>query len=223
MIIFCSDVHLRFHPEQTPDFSVFLNTLPKTTQGLFILGDLFEAWWGDDHHYTPYTAWEHILSQLSAPIYFLAGNRDFLCKKDFFLRTKLQPLASGSMVHYAGHRFGLLHGDEPGFLLEPGYQIMRSVLRTNALQKLFLSLPHSFRQKTAGQIRSYSRPPKHLEVDCKSWEQRWPLATAFIHGHLHEQKEHYGERCIFYQLGCWDQGQKSALIVHPDGQISWLE
>jgi UDP-2,3-diacylglucosamine hydrolase len=221
MIIFCSDVHLHLHPDETPNFPKFLTQLPKTTRALFILGDLFEVWWGDDHHYTPYLAWEKIFSDLRIPIYFIAGNRDFLCGKDFFEKTGIIPLKSGCEIMFASKKINIYHGDEPFILQDKPYQAIRPWLRSPFLQSLFLMLPEQWRRKFSVKARLHSQPSACVKTRYDTSVAFNMPASIVIHGHLHFAKETHLADHSFYQLGCWDNQESSWLALSEEGVFEW--
>ena len=99
-IYFISDLHLGHEGRMsinTHPFYIFLQDIKKKAHALYILGDLFECWWGDDHHNHNYQQWEQCFVKCPFPIYFLPGNRDFLCSKKFFERSGLKPITSGTL------------------------------------------------------------------------------------------------------------------------------
>lgn len=221
MIIFCSDVHLHNHPNEMNSFRDFVTALPENTKSLFILGDLFEVWWGDDHRDEAYLAWEDIFAALPIPIYFVPGNRDFLCGQHFFKKTGLIPLKSSSTIQYGGHSILLFHGDEPNLLKDLQYHHLRPWLRSSWLQKIFLTLPESWRASMAKKARRYSHPPTTLLMDYTHVLKNFPETSMVVHGHLHYEKETIIKHCAFYQLGTWSKHEKSWLSVHEDGNVVW--
>jgi UDP-2,3-diacylglucosamine hydrolase len=217
MLAFCSDIHLCDFREDHP-FALFLQRLPSDLQGLFILGDLFESWWGDDHQNNDYHQWESILRTRKYPIYFLPGNRDFLCDYHFYSRNKISPLISGSTINYAGKNIILYHGDEPG-LQDTPYQVLRVCIRQPAIKKLLMRFPEAYRAGLAHNMRSKLKgsPYKSLTIEYDRWFKE--NTDILIHGHIHHHKivHHLKQQCLI--LGSWDNDYYSFYLLGQDGNI----
>ncbi len=216
MIIFCSDVHLHTPADRENTFFQFLNTVPSTTEAIFILGDLFEYWWNDDHGDKIYESWETYFQTYPLPLYFLKGNRDFLCSKKFFKKTNIQLLSSGSILFAYDKKISLYHGDEPG-LLDVKYQIARKVLRSELIQALYYQLPKRIQLKLAQKARKSSHPPSVLKINYMKWIGEDHKIDAIIHGHLHVARYQKVTSTDIYQLGTWDSEKGSWLSLDETG------
>lgn len=224
--LFCSDFHLWGSPEEHPDIKAFFEQAPSRAEALVILGDLFECWWGDDHRCEHYHAWEKIFAALTIPCYLVRGNRDFLIGADFSARTKIILLEPGTVVQIGAKKIALFHGDEPGLQDWP-YQLWRKFARRARMQSLFLTLPESLRRRIAVGWRATKTPAQKIFKELKVAIEPWLRAChtrpdLLINGHLHFPViEEYEEGLTRYQLGCWDRGAHSFLMIDPVGLISY--
>lgn len=224
--VFCSDFHLKDAPEECPFITDFFKNIEKKYEAVVILGDLFNSWWGDDHRNRIYQAWERFFKELQIDCYFLAGNRDFLIGNAFFERSNMTPLRSGEIISIGGKKIALFHGDEPG-LRDSWYQIWRAFSRHLVTQKIFLTLPVMLREYIATKLRkSRENNPQEssfseLEIDVSQWLLICSEKPhIIINGHLHFPLwEKYQEGLERYQLGCWDNGEHSFLVVSQDGSV----
>jgi UDP-2,3-diacylglucosamine hydrolase len=208
---FISDVHLQESEPAT--FLAWRNYLEQTpADAIFILGDLFELWVGDDAISAPSHAplssrheglyFEdrcarvlHFAAQ-QKQVYFLHGNRDFLMGEKFFTTCSIQALSDPSVLAFGGQRYLLSHGDAL-CLSDVDYQKFRAVVRNPEWQIQFLSTPLQERMQQARQMRAQSEALKQAEqrisdVDIHA-AQQWMDATRcrhFIHGHTHEGRDH---------------------------------
>jgi UDP-2,3-diacylglucosamine hydrolase len=204
--LFISDLHLSAqHPPLTHLFLSFLQDSGKHAEALYILGDLFAAWIGDDEE-TPFT--QQIITALAKltkqgiAIYFMPGNRDFLIGQNFMQKTGCQLLNDPSFISLYEIPTLLTHGDSL-CTLDKRYMYFRRLSRTPLLQKLFLQLPLSLRQKIAHYLRNKEHPytPSNAaKFDIVMSElfnclRRYP-AQLIIQGHTHQP-------CIqLFQLPC---------------------
>lgn len=196
-MLFLSDLHL---PPQQPSplrerFLVFLNGPAREAKSVYILGDLFEAWIGDDVGLQIYAAEVAALSALCASgvaVYFLAGNRDFLVSDSFFELTGVIQLKDPHPLLIHNRPTLLSHGDI--YCTDDGpYQRWRWFSRLKWAQWLFMRLPRSRRQKIALGLRNNSDSSKRNKaehiMDVNSRALRLSMAqhgvTLLIHGHTH--------------------------------------
>jgi UDP-2,3-diacylglucosamine hydrolase len=166
---------------------------------LFILGDLFEAWIGDDAAAVPgFEADCAAILQACAqrlPVYFLHGNRDFLLGAAFAARTGLQLLADPTVFVFGAQRWLLSHGDAL-CLADTDYLAFRRQVRAPAWQAAVLARPLAQRRLMARALRSESEDLKrgdkpYADVDpgaALQWLQA-AGATTLIHGHTHRPGE----------------------------------
>ena len=231
MILLISDLHLEEErPDITRAFLHFLATRARQAEALYILGDFFEVWIGDDAM-TPFQRSIadalRALSEGGTRIYLMHGNRDFMLGKGFCRAAGCTLLADPSVVELGGERVLLMHGDSL-CTRDEGYMRLRRVLR-NPLSLLILrNLPLSTRKKLARKLRSESRTQTRMKaadiIDVTPELIPRVLAEhgvrTLIHGHTHrpaahqlEGDGHPGRRIV---LGDWDQ-QGWALQVDENG------
>ena len=199
--LFVSDVHLsEAAPAAIEQFLGFLATRAAGATALYILGDLFESWVGDDDR-SP--AAQRVCAGLRAltaggvPCFVMHGNRDFLLGTGFCARTGSRLLGDPVVAELDGERVLLTHGD----VLctdDHSYQKLRSVVRDPQWQRRFLALPLPQRELLADEVRAGSRRhisrtvPEIMDVNAAA------VATAFrtarvrrmIHGHTHREAVH---------------------------------
>ncbi|AKC85953.1 UDP-2,3-diacylglucosamine diphosphatase [Pseudoxanthomonas suwonensis] len=234
--LFVSDLHLDpARPEVTALFLRFLREQAAHADALYILGDLFEAWVGDDD---PSAAGAEVSAGLRAvaesgvPVHFMHGNRDFLVGRDYARRAGLRLLPDPAVASLYGEPVLLMHGD----LLctdDTAYQAFRSQTRDPEWQRRFLAQPLAARLAFAEQARqaSMARQREMIEGDRGTFETITDVAPAtveatlarfgvatLIHGHTHRPAVHAlragGRDCRRIVLGDWYE-QGSVLRVEP--------
>lgn len=216
MILLISDLHLH---EERPDISdaflAFLEQHTKHTQALYILGDFFEVWIGDDA-ITPFQrSIAEALSEVAATgtqIYLMHGNRDFLIGDDFCELADCQLLKDPSVVRLAGERVLLMHGDSL-CTSDRSYIRLRRVLRNPLILFVLRNLPLRARQRLAGDLRQKSKNSTRMKAsditDVNPEEVRRVMAQhkvrTLIHGHTHRPAVHkLAEEKQRIVLGDWD-------------------
>lgn len=198
---FASDLHLCEEAPRTAE--AFTHWLTDTqADALFILGDLFEVWIGDDTRNRPFL--RHCLSCLHAaaarrPVFFIAGNRDFLLGPEALEAAGMHALADPCPVTICGQSLLLSHGDALCLDDQP-YQAFRRMVREPAWQQAFLARPVEQREAIAQGIRAESQGRKAAQPDLATWadadeaeSRRWLLAHAartLVHGHTHRPAVH---------------------------------
>lgn len=194
--LFISDLHLDANDSPaTNTFFYFLDHIAPAADALYILGDFFESYIGDDHK-TPFS--QLIICALSKladknlPIFLMHGNRDFLIGKKFAERAGVTLIPDPYCVTLYNQKILLLHGDSL-CTKDKGHQRFRRITRNWLVQKIFLSLPLSFRQRFANELRDKSmenNKMKSAEIMDVSDEavsdalKKYPVAKM-IHGHTH--------------------------------------
>lgn len=205
--LFVSDLHLDpARPEITDLFLRFLETEARGAQALYILGDLFEAWVGDDDPSPAGAAVAdalHALADHGVAIGFMHGNRDFLLGEDYARRARMALLHDPAVVEVEGRQVLLSHGDL--FCTDDtDYQRFRTQTRDPAWQQAFLAQPLPARlafaqqaraasQTRAGELRADGRMETITDVAPAT------VAAAFdahgvdtiIHGHTHRPDVHH--------------------------------
>lgn len=191
--LFLSDLHLP--PESSPlreRFIRFLEGPARAAAAVYILGDLFETWIGDDvglNLYAPEVAALTALSACGVAVYFQHGNRDFMVGRDFFDLTGLRPLPDPQRIELMGRPALVSHGDV--FCTDDaGYQRWRRFSRVRLFQWIFLRLSRARRERIAGGLRSGSARTKADSIlDVNPAAVRGTMARAgvrlLVHGHTH--------------------------------------
>ncbi len=202
---FISDLHL--DPSRPRIFTLlheFLDNIEDKADALYILGDLFEFWVGDDIAHSPLGSpylplIQHLkkLSDTGIKLYFMQGNRDFLIRQDFINRIGGELLPDTHLINLYGTPTLLLHGDTL-CTDDKGYQRMRALFRNKLIQWLYLSLPIEKRVKRAQSIRKVTRKQaqeksdKILDVNQQAVENIMydNHVMQMIHGHTHRPATH---------------------------------
>jgi UDP-2,3-diacylglucosamine hydrolase len=230
--LFIADLHLsEQRPDITAAFLLFLQQKAAEVDGLYILGDLFEVWIGDDNPSPLLSEVAEAIKALTAravPVYFCHGNRDFLLGKAFAKRSGMQLLAPLTVVELYGSPTLLMHGDSL-CTLDIGYQKFRAWWDQKWWQKLILSLPLWYRQHLARKARRVSAMDKKGKTSdiMDVTPEEVPLVMAqyqvqhLIHGHTHRPAVHQlmladGSTAQRYVLGDW-YSQSSYLDVSAAG------
>lgn len=227
--LFVSDLHLA--AERPAALRAFLSLLAgpaRTAEALYILGDLFEYWAGDDDLTDPFNA--EVAAALRAvpiPVHVMRGNRDFLLQAGFARAAGVRLVPDIEVLDLYGVRTLLSHGD----LLctdDHRYQAFRRIVRNRTLQRLALLLPLEKRRALIGGARRLSareiqvKPMAIMDVNQEAVVRalRTGDCTRLIHGHTHRPAHHAlvvdGRRCERWVLADWyTHGQY--LRVSPEG------
>lgn len=199
--LFLSDLHLPNQPSPLREgFLRLLQGPARDAEGVYILGDLFEYWIGDDVGLVDYAAEIAALRALTdsgVPVFFMHGNRDFLVGQDFSHASGVQLLDDPTLVDLYGTQTLLSHGDL-WCIDDRGYQRWRRFSRNRLAQWLFLRLPRSRREKIAGGVRGRSHEDKRWKAEdimdvnagaiVKAFDQSG--ASRLLHGHTHRPEDH---------------------------------
>ncbi|HEX5538342.1 MAG TPA: UDP-2,3-diacylglucosamine diphosphatase, partial [Methylophilaceae bacterium] len=162
--LFISDLHLcASRPAITQQFIEFLQTTAPQAQALFILGDLFEYWAGDDdlhdEHHQYIIAALRALADHGTAVYFMHGNRDFLLGEDFAAASGIILLPDPIVINLYGKRVLLSHGDAL-CTDDIDYQAFRQQVREPAWQQQFMQLPLAARKAQIESLRLRSEQEK---------------------------------------------------------------
>jgi len=213
--LFISDCHLdTSKPEITTGLLDFIKNRASTARFLYILGDLFEVWLGDDDPAPGFGEIITSLSQLSetTDIYFIAGNRDFLIGNGLARRAGFKVIREPVKLDLGGKRVVLMHGD----LLctdDHDYQAFRSQVRNPDWQSEFLQKPLLERQQIVAGLRVDSiaamleKTVEIMDVNLTAVESCFDAhdAAVLIHGHTHRPGVHrYDRSRTRYVLGDWN-------------------
>ena len=218
--LFISDLHLdATRPDTTRQFLGFLDTVARRAAALYILGDLFEAWIGDDD---PDPAQRVIVdalrgcTQAGVPCFVMHGNRDFLLGQRFAQETGTRIIADGTRIELSGDACLLMHGDTL-CTDDHSYQRLRRIVRQPLVQWTVRHLPLRQRQRLAGRLRAGSRmhtqatAPEIMDVNAEAVRETFRATGVrnLIHGHTHRPAIHEldvdGARCRRIVLGAWHE------------------
>jgi UDP-2,3-diacylglucosamine hydrolase len=248
---FISDLHLQ--PSEPATFDAWRAFLRGEVAGapdaspvadaLFILGDLFEVWVGDDVLDSDDPAapfWRACADAIAerarlTPVFFMAGNRDFLIGPVASERMGWQVLSDPTVLQLGQHRTLLSHGDAL-CVDDIDYQAFRNTVRQNAWQQDFLSQPLADRLRVARDLRERSQARKdELGNDPSLWADvdhaaaaqwlRQARAHRLIHGHTHRPGQHaWGEGLKREVLSDWELGstqpRSEVLRLHVSGTLT---
>ena len=199
-----SDLHLDpAAPGIARQFLAFLDEAAREARALYILGDLFEAWLGDDD---PEPAGRAIVAALrrlthaGVPCFFMHGNRDFLVGRRFARETGCTLLDDGTVVDLHGERVLLMHGDVL-CTADTSYQRLRRILRNPVVDFTVRHLPLAARRRLGRRLRAGSRmhvgttAPAIMDVtpDAVLDTMRRARVRTLVHGHTHRPAIHQFE------------------------------
>lgn len=228
-VYFISDLHLcAERPETIALFSKFLDNTGNARQ-LYILGDLFEAWIGDDYHDPALTP---VLEKLqhyseSTKTFFIHGNRDFLVGQNFAERFHCTLLEEAELIDISGQPALIMHGDTL-CSDDVDYQQFRKKVRAKSWQQSVLAMPVEERLQLARRYRMDSDSGKAMKsADIMDVNQdtvhsvmRTYSVHCLIHGHTHRPAIHQfdldGKPAIRYVLGDWSD--KAKILKVESGQ-----
>jgi len=229
--LFIADLHLQTEePAITAGFLRFLQGEARHADALYILGDLFEAWIGDDD---PNPLHREIAIAIKAlvdsgvPCFFVHGNRDFLLGKRYARDCGMTLLAEETVLDLYGRNILIMHGDTL-CTDDTGYLAFRAKVHTPWIQTLFLALPLFIRNRIAARMRAGSKAanssksmtimdvnPQAVVRVMEKHDVQW-----LIHGHTHRPDVHSlianGQPAHRVVLGAWHT-EGSMVKVTPEG------
>jgi UDP-2,3-diacylglucosamine hydrolase len=226
--LFISDLHLdEARPHIVELFTAFLANHARNADALYILGDLFESWIGDDDDSAlgkRVAKATLALRDSGVPVYFMHGNRDFLLGPDYAERAGMTLLPDPTIVELDGERTLLMHGDTL-CTDDVEYQKFRTLVRNPQWQAQFIAKSLADRRAFAAQARGESR--KHTAAAQAEIMDVNPLAVEaamrahgvrrLIHGHTHRPATHRldidGNAAERIVLGDWYE--QSSVLTWP--------
>lgn len=241
--IFVSDVHLKDSlPQTTQAFFGFLQDHAVRAQQLFLLGDLFEYWAGDDDMAAPFnrTVADALrrVTDAGVALFWIAGNRDFLIGDAFAHATGAVRLPDPFIATIGQQQVVLSHGDAQ-CTDDAAYISFRNQVREPRWQQAFLAQPLAQRKKIIDGMRIESRaaqrdkPAEIMDVNAAAIESLFDASATslMIHGHTHRPAKHEyrnaAEIRIRYVLPDWDcdaDSQRGGWIaMYPDGTLKRFE
>ena len=229
---FIADLHLSENrPHLLALFRQFMQGQAPEAEKLYILGDLFDFWIGDDEQSDLISEVQQLIKHLTeqgVPCYFQHGNRDFLIGKKFANACGLTLLPTYQVIDLYGTPTLLCHGDTL-CVDDVKYQQYRKKVHQKWRQWLFLHLPLKVRLNIAEKIRAKSRQDKQLksteimDVNADFVQQMFAQfhVTQMIHGHTHRQK-HHEIPPHFHRIVLGDWGETSSLLEVTPHSIEFI-
>ena len=238
-IDFISDIHL--HQGDHATFDTWRDYVSKTpADALFILGDLFEVWVGDDMLHDPGGFEAQCAEVLHAAskrldMYIMAGNRDFLMGSTLMQACNAKLLDDPSVLAFGAEPVLLIHGDAL-CLADTDYQQFRAMVRSTAWQTEFLAKPLAERQAIAQGIRAQSESHKQAGYSYADVDTGAAVALLaangcqqMVHGHTHRPGVHsLGDHTSRTVLSDWvsdakpPRGDVLRLSLHDAGTVQWI-
>lgn len=220
-VLLLSDLHLaEEHAGSAAAFRAFAAGPAREASAVYILGDLFDSWIGDDQLREPFAAGIaqalRGITDAGVPLFVARGNRDFLLGERFASVAGATLLAEETRTDLGGVTTLLSHGDEL-CTDDHAYQRYRAWMRDAAHQRRLLRLPYGLRRRIAAWMRRKSRsetamkPESILDVNAAAVEAtlRHHHVTRMIHGHTHRPARHAlvvdGVACERIVLADWDE------------------
>ena len=229
---FIADLHLSENrPHLLALFRQFMQEQAPEAEKLYILGDLFDFWIGDDEQSDLISEVQQLIRHLTeqgVPCYFQHGNRDFLIGKKFANACGLTLLPTYQVIDLYGTPTLLCHGDTL-CVDDVKYQHYRKKVHQKWRQWLFLHLPLKVRLNIAEKIRAKSRQDKQvksteiMDVNADFVQQMFAQfhVTQMIHGHTHRQK-HHEIPPHFHRIVLGDWGETSSLLEVTPHSIEFI-
>lgn len=222
-VLFISDLHLSAtNPEMVALFMHFLEGPVKGAKALYILGDLFDVWVGQDIH----TEFQNTIQQALAnvvisgtPVFFMNGNRDFLMNNAYLKAAGIKRLDDPALIDLHGTPTLLMHGDTL-CTQDKAYQRFRRIAQNPITKFLFLSLPKKKRDTISKKLRAKSQQYQKTqtltildvtEEAVKRVMNKYQV-NQLIHGHVHRPNIHDNKRFV---LGDWHHSA-SLIISTPE-------
>jgi len=231
--LFIADLHLEpEEPARTELFVRFIKEQASQAEALYILGDFFEVWIGDDYETTFNQRIKSALKVLSSQgtqLFFMPGNRDFLIGDRFARQTGCQLLPDPSLITLYGKTLLLTHGDSL-CTQDKQHMRLRKLTQKSSLKKLFLLLPIKLREIIARKIRQASQhhtqqtPAQIMDVDPEAVSKMLSKqkVIALIHGHTHKPNIHPSnskQKAKRIVLGAW-HNEGNVLVYSENHDVS---
>ena len=219
--VFISDLHLNQNqPEITSRFYQFLEWVKNSTETLYILGDFFHVWIGDDMMSEfEYSIAKSLaeLNEKGIKVFWIPGNRDFLVGKKFLALSRMQLLKDPSIISLKGLRVMISHGDAY-CLHDYGHQFLRLLTRPDLNRRIILAIPKRFRVALIKFIRNFSQQKKYKPIrNSKKFnivqsklfkDMSKHNVMSVVYGHIHRpdiKTTEWRNKCMMeYILSDWD-------------------
>ncbi len=232
--LFLSDLHLcDQHPHVIQVLADIFQQQADQTDAVYILGDLFDVWLGDDLQNQVAQQFATLTEQLASqniPCYLIHGNRDFLLGKGYAKQASLTLLPEHQVINLYGKETLLLHGDTL-CTLDKHYQRLRHLFRNLQVQQLFLCLPQSWRLKIAAYLRAQSQRQNAykktalLDV-CEhrvfDFFHRYQV-KQMIHGHTHQPFIHQYPTLEQTRIVLGDWSRTASVLIYQSNHQFTLQ
>lgn len=234
--LFVSDLHLQAaHPRTAEAFFAFLAERAVHAGQLYLLGDIFEYWAGDDDLAEPFH--QQVIQAIRAVsaagtrVYWLAGNRDFLVGPGFAMAAGLSLLDEPHVIDAGGRRIALVHGDAQ-CTADLKYMAFRTQVRDRGWQQQFLGMPLAQRKAIIAGLREGSREAQAgksceiMDVAPDAVEALFAAtgADVIVHGHTHRPALHQHAGRLRYVLPDWELDvaprRGGWIALAPDGTLT---
>jgi UDP-2,3-diacylglucosamine hydrolase len=237
-IFFISDLHLCPQlPQTCAAFIKFVREVAGQAQALFILGDLFEYWIGDDALNDPHGLAQQVVGQLKdleqrgTVVYLLPGNRDFLLGSRFACAAQAVLLDTVCQLQAFDQTIVLAHGDTL-CIHDHRYQKFRRLAHQSWFQRCLLAAPIQWRKRLGQRLQRVNVQTEVLDsmydVDTNAAQALLQTyqATALVHGHTHQGKPYLYNPGVRWVLPDWDMDQAKRAgylcLDHQGMQLVWL-
>ncbi|MGZ5198416.1 MAG: UDP-2,3-diacylglucosamine diphosphatase [Telluria sp.] len=236
LALFISDLHLQeSHPRTAEAFFRFLAEHARHARQLYLLGDVFEYWAGDDDLAEPFH--QRVVQALRAladagvAVFWMAGNRDFLVGEAFARAAGLRLLAEPHVITAGGTKIALVHGDAE-CTADTKYMAFRAQVRDPAWQQQFLALPLAQRKQIIAGLREGSREAhatksyEIMDVTPAAIDALFDAtgADVIIHGHTHRPNLHQSGTRRRYVLPDWELDAATSrggwIALDDDGNLT---
>lgn len=233
-ILFISDLHLEdTRPDLNRAFLAFSRKHAEQAEALYIMGDLFNVWVGDDDNSASAHLVAHELARLSAKgvnVYLQHGNRDFLIGERYAAACKAELIPDQLVINPYGQPILLMHGDQL-CLGDEAYLQFRNMVRDPAVQQDFLQKPREEREMMAADMRKRSNEANRVKaadiMDVTPSAVTESMADhqvdLLIHGHTHRPAVHtLNDQQTRIVLGDWDKDYWFVRL-EPDNQFELIK
>jgi UDP-2,3-diacylglucosamine hydrolase len=238
-VLLVSDIHLSLDvPLRTELFLQFIDQQVGNIKSLYILGDLFEYWVGDDDinnafHERIVLALRRVVER-GVKLFVMVGNRDFLIGTQFAQASGAVLLKDPTLITIAEKKILLMHGDAQ-CTNDMQYKIFRTIVRNRFVQKIFLYLPLKSRQRWAQKLRQQSQKSNQMKTSEMMDVNLMTIRTMFeefdvktiIHGHTHRPARHVmevnGQTCVRFVLPDWEVEEQikrgGGVMIDEKGEV----
>lgn len=229
--VFISDLHLEpTEQDITNRFNAFITWAAANTNSVYILGDFFHAWAGDDE----LDSWSESiakrlkwLTEQQVSVFYMHGNRDFLLGHNFAKLAGFRILPEPSLINLHNHSILLAHGDRY-CTNDKSHQRFRRITRSRWFSPLFLQLPLKLRKKLVKKVRQHSqtntsKTAVQMDIVLQPMLEHMQtnVVTLLIHGHIHKAglRNHVynGTKYSQYVLSDWDDNPNLLCYCKANG------